>query len=144
VASFFFHELGSDEEQNLLGFLHGILAQLLTTFEELAPFVMPTFVWLKLSDLGRPKNQCSIWNQQELIRALNDIFKQKSKVGCICLFIDGLDECAGSHRDKLNFLLPWIESANRTKLSLKVCLAGRPLIEIEHRLSHFPGFKIHE
>jgi hypothetical protein len=27
---------------------------------------------------------------------------------------------------------------------LKVCLASRPLIEIEHRLSRFPGFKIHE
>jgi hypothetical protein len=139
VASFFFHELGSDEEQNLLGFLHGILAQLLTTFEELAPYVVPIFKRLKHS--GRPKNQLSIWTQQELILTLKHIFKQESKVGCICLFIDGLDECAGSHRDQLDFLLPWIKSANRTKLSLKVCLASRPLVEIEHRLSRFPGSK---
>jgi hypothetical protein len=43
----------------------------------------------------------------------------------------------------LDFLLPWIKSANRTKLSLKACLASHPLVEIEHRLSRFPGFKTH-
>jgi hypothetical protein len=104
VASFFFHELGSDEEQNILGFLHGMLAQLLTTFKKLAPFVVPIFKRLKHS--GWSPTQRSIWTQKELILTLNDIFKQKSKIVCICLFIDGLDECAGSHREQLDFLLP--------------------------------------
>jgi len=142
IACFFFHELGSDEEQNLLGFLHGILAQLLKSFKELAPCVIPIFKRLKHS--SRPVNQRSIWTQHELMHTLKHIFKEANQTGCICLFIDGLDECAGSHRDQLDFLLPWIRNANRSRVSLKVCLASRPLVEIEHRLSRYPGFKIHE
>ncbi|CAG8962109.1 hypothetical protein HYFRA_00005152 [Hymenoscyphus fraxineus] len=147
ILSFFFWELGGNEEQNFLGFLHGFLAQLLRAFKELIPQVMPTFQQLKrnvpLSSSNSP-NSISIWSESELIKNLKAI-KFEEIHGLTCLFIDGLDECAGDHRKQLEFLLPWIESANTTKLCLKVCIASRRLVSsLEHRLSRFPGFKMHE
>jgi len=145
VAYFFFHELGIGPEQNMLGFLHGILAQLLREFKELTPFVMPTFRRLKgLGETGLFREERSIWTEHELTETLQFIFQQDHSLERICLFIDGLDECAGDHREQLNFLLPWIMNANQAQKSFKVCIASRPLLEIEHRLARFPGFKIHE
>ncbi|CAG8974636.1 hypothetical protein HYALB_00012104 [Hymenoscyphus albidus] len=146
MLSFFFHELGGNEEQNFLGFLHGFLAQMLRAFKELIPQVMPKFQQLKRNvplSSSNSSNSISIWSESELIKTLKAI-KFEEIHGLTCLFIDGLDGCAGDLRKQLGFLLPWIQSANTSKLSLKVCLASRPMIEIENRLWRFPGFKMHE
>ncbi|KAN0102725.1 hypothetical protein V8E51_011038 [Hyaloscypha variabilis] len=138
---YFFHELGTSEETRFKSLLATILKALSASFSTLASLFVTYFVELK----QRTKNGAGefVWHERHLKKAL-ELIGQSGVLGTVLLFVDGLDECSGDHRQQLQFLMPWIQSTQGRRLTVRLCLSSRPLPEIELRLSAFPECRIHE
>lgn len=141
VARHFFHELGEGQEKTMTGLLSNILQQIVHQFDNSISLVFPDFQRLSNQPLG---NRRSIWTESQLKRTLVKVLSQRTSITGIMLFIDGLDECEGDHREQLEYILSMLHRATNGKLSLRLCLASRPLPAMEVRLSTFPQCKVHE
>ena len=141
MIGYFFHELGTSKETSFKSLLATILEALSTSFSTLASHFVTYFVELK----KRTKNETGelLWHESSLKKAL-ELVGKSDVVGTVLLFVDGLDECSGDHRQQLQFLVPWIQSTQGKRLTVQLCLSSRPLPEIELRLSSFPECRIHE
>jgi hypothetical protein len=141
MIGYFFHELGTSKETSFKSLLATILEALSTSFSTLASHFVTYFVELK----KRTKNETGelLWHESSLKKAL-ELVGKSDVVGTVLLFVDGLDECSGDHRQQLQFLVPWIQSTQGERLTVRLCLSSRPLPEIELRLSSFPECRIHE
>jgi hypothetical protein len=141
MIGYFFHELGTRKETSFKSLLATILEALSTSFSTLASRFVTYFVELK----KRMKNETGelLWHESYLKKAL-ELVGQSDVFGTVLLFVDGLDECSGDHRQQLQFLVPWIQSTQGKRLTVQLCLSSRPLPEIELRLSSFPECRIHE
>jgi len=141
VLGYFFYELGESQEKTFAGLLASILNQILRSFNDLAAFVLPMF--RKIQSSNSTLNQVPQWNEQQLRKALKAIKGSSSISRNVLLFVDGLDECTGNHREQLDLLVEWINSSGKTTLQVKLLLASRPLQEMEIRLAAYPKCRIH-
>jgi hypothetical protein len=141
MIGYFFHELGASKETSFKSLLASILEALSASFSTLASLFVTYFVELK----KRMKNGAGklLWHERHLKKAL-ELIGQSGVFGTVLLFVDGLDECSGDHRRQLQFLVPWVQSTQGERLTVRLCLSSRPLPEIELRLSAFPECRIHE
>ena len=141
MIGYFFHELGTSRETSFNSLLATILEALSASFSTPASLVVTYFVELK----KKMKNGAGelLWDERHLKKAL-ELIGQSGVSGTVLLFVDGLDECSGDHRQQLQFLVPWIQSTQGERLTVRLCLSSRPLPEIELRLSAFPQCRIHE
>ena len=77
---------------------------------------------------------------------MGNIRKQRIE-GCICLFIDALDEYAGQSEDIARFvtrLAAPIAITAHGKLAIRVCVSSRPWTTFTSLLGGTPGFAIHD
>lgn len=87
---------------------------------------------------------CS-WTIPQLQKALDNI-REQSIEGCICLFIDALDEYAGRSEDITRFVKRLAAPMNtpaHKKLVIRVCASSRPETTFISLLSETPSFAIH-
>ena len=109
TPTFFFWFGGNRLQKSTEGFLRSILYQIFTQRREL----IPTLSGKHASSL--------IWTEGHLRQCLLDVATENSDSLCICVFVDGLDECEDDHGD----LLRLIEEL--TKLpNFKCCYSSRP------------------
>jgi hypothetical protein len=142
LMGYFFHELGESQEQTFESFLASFLAQLLDVFKSLADLVLPLF---RQPVGNQPTDEPSFdIKEHNLIRALRLVAEQRTVIGSVVLFLDGLDECSGNNRTQVDFLAELAELSNKGRISMRMCLASRTLPEIEPRLGLYPRCHIHE
>jgi hypothetical protein len=113
---FFFWNVGSQLQKSHTGMLRSLLHSILTHYHDLIPAVFPTLYaeGIPISDYEQP-------SYVELKGAF-----ERLKVRCasflrICIFIDGVDEFEGDHRDMSTFLCSIASSA------IKVIVSSRPI-----------------
>ena len=145
VVSYFFYELGQPQEKQFRSLLKAILYALLQTFHKSDPRALSSIMRIIEPHVGlHPGDQkSSIREDEKLRQALSQTLTACQNAARLVLFVDGLDECEGDHRDQLGFLRTWIESSIKTKLSIKACIASRNETEIGLRLSMYPSLPIH-
>ncbi|KAH6669960.1 hypothetical protein B0J14DRAFT_545730 [Halenospora varia] len=147
VVPFYFSDQGAEHEKSFVGFLHSIIYQILFRCEDLRPLILPIFEDVKARSVtvlqGRDwkRVEDGTWTQAELESALEVIIKRSQVERSICLFIDGLDECSEIKARDLDFLSR-ITSSQKRPLTIKACIASRPLNSIQLRMVHYPSIEL--
>ncbi|KAL9609000.1 MAG: hypothetical protein Q9167_006209, partial [Letrouitia subvulpina] len=142
TAGFYFWTSGSLEQRSQVGLLRYLLFQLLQEHRHLIRITFPR-TWkhyLHSSTKDRIKAKIT-WGLVELMEGFN-LFLQRALARVkICLFIDGLDEFEGDHKEIINLFkaLPNISDGN-----LKICLSSRPWSTFERAFSSVPTFRLQE
>ncbi|KAM0426374.1 hypothetical protein ACHAPT_008420 [Fusarium lateritium] len=124
-AGFFFWTSGSRQQRSQTGLLRSLLHQLLSSSPDLISDTFPD-LWSKVRQMTT-KERISLeleWTITDLRAALDRFLDAALREANICLFIDGLDEFDGDHREIIDFFkgLTTRENGN----SLKMCLSSRP------------------
>lgn len=146
TVSYFFYELGQPQEKLFRSLLQAILHALLLSFQDTDHNALSSVVNILKPQLGSHSGggQQINWRDDKLEEALYQSLAACQNTVQLLLFVDGMDECEGDHREQLDFLNAWIESSSESKLCIKACLASRDELEIRLRLSTYPSLAIHQ
>jgi hypothetical protein len=138
TPAFFFHARGVETEKSFDGLLRSILFQLLSEVPKLVDSVADIYREYKEENLVCP------WTTLQLEKALDNIRQQQIE-GCICLFIDALDEYSGRSEDIARFvkrLAAPMDTTDNQKLIIRVCASSRPWTAFTSLLKETPSFTI--
>jgi hypothetical protein len=138
-----FYYQSSFGEKSFHGMIIAILYQILRARDsiDLLPAVLPIWNEAQKMHIGSGRTRLTT---KDLESAIFAISRQKLVHGTICLFIDGLDECAGDWREELEFLTRLVTQDPDMTLEFKACILSRPENIIRDYLGRYPGFRIHE
>lgn len=113
---FFFSVTGTRLQQSVEGLLRSLICQLLESCREVIRRVSQEFSAAPLGTQAFP-----VWTEatlrqcfRALLRALNPLYR-------VCIFVDGLDECNGDHRELLR-----LEFQVANSEDIKICFSSRP------------------
>jgi hypothetical protein len=139
TPAFFFHARGFETEKSFDGLLRSIIFQLLSDIPRLVDSV---------ADIYQDFDENSIcpWTIRQLEKALDNI-RQQQVEGCICIFIDALDEYSGHSEDIARFvkrLAAPTDTSDNQKLIIRVCASGRPWTAFTSLLNETPSFSIQD
>lgn len=140
TPAFFFHARGVETEKSFDGLLRSIIFQLLSDVPRLVDSV---------ADIYRPysdENSACPWTFPQLEKALDNIRQQQIE-GCICIFIDALDEYSGRSEDIARFvkrLAAPMDISDNQKLIIRVCASSRPWNAFTSLLNKTPSFTIQD
>ena len=141
LISYFFYELGDPQEKAFVSLLHEFVYQLLKEIHGISKRASSMLIQILEPYMTQAREQP--WAQKVLQEALRHIVVKSPFNAGVVLFIDGFDECEGSHADQLEFLKDLVESSKGSKLSIKTCIASRADVDIQLRLSIYPSLAIH-
>jgi hypothetical protein len=134
IASFFFYDqMNTPQRRSFDGLLRSLLYELLHSIPELFRFMIGIFQALRME----PE---PVWERLDLEKAITAIGKQQDVTGCICLFMDALDEYPGDCKEIVRNMKRLTEGFAHASFKLKICASSRPLNEFEAMLPKFPGF----
>jgi hypothetical protein len=140
TPAFFFHARGIETEKSFDGLLRSIIFQLLSDIPRLVDSV---------ADIYRPyldENSVCPWTFPQLEKALDNIRQQQIE-GCICIFIDALDEYSGHSEHIARFvkrLASSMDTSVNQKLIIRVCASSRPWTAFTSLLNETPSFTIQD
>ena len=117
TAAFYFWNSGIQIQTTEQGLLRSLLFQILQQAPNLAPCLFPER-WEIATFFETSRSHD--WSLRELHTALSRVNTGERKLK-YCLFVDGLDEFGGNHRDLVNLL-----SKISSSPYIKVCAASRP------------------
>ncbi len=140
LISYFFYELGDPQEKAFVSLLHVFLYRLLKEYHDSN---RASSILIQILEPYMTQTRERPWAQKVLQEALRHIVVKFPVNAGVVLFIDGFDECEGSHADQLDFLKDLVESSKGSKLSIRICLASRADVDIQLRLSNYPSVAIH-
>ena len=140
LISYFFYELGDPQEKAFVSLLYAFLHQLLLEFQD-SNRASSMLIQILKPYMTQTREQP--WAQKVLQETLRHIVSKFPVDAGVVLFVDGFDECDGSHADQLDFLRNLVESSKGSKLSIKMCIASRADVDIQLRLSIYPSLAIH-
>ncbi|KAF5664441.1 hypothetical protein FHETE_7032 [Fusarium heterosporum] len=125
TAGFFFWTSGSRQQRSQTGLLRYLLHQLLSSDLDLVEKTFPS-LWVQLRQMPT-KERVSFapdWAVEDLQAAFRALLEAALPKTSICLFIDGLDEFDGDHRQIIDFFKGL--TLRHEGKSLKLCLSSRP------------------
>ncbi|KAF8856808.1 hypothetical protein BDZ45DRAFT_457266 [Acephala macrosclerotiorum] len=136
---FFFHELGRPNEKVFVGFLQSFLYQLIFNFPALTHSILSIYREIERHCAGTELS----WTDIDTRRALEEIARQDSVRGNICMFIDGLDECdnGSMQGEDIDYI---VDLGKWKALSVKICVSSRPLLPLELRFQGFPRLLVQQ
>ena len=140
TPAFFFHARGVETEKAFDGLLRSIIFQLLSDIPRLVDSVADIY-WSCLDE-----NSICPWTIPQLEKALDNVRQQQIE-GCICIFIDALDEYSGRSEDIARFvkrLAAPMDTSDNQKLIFRVCASSRPWNAFTSLLSETPSFTIQD
>ena len=149
IAGFFFHDPGSDSQKSTLGFLREILYQILSQREdclEIPQFLnTPVQKHRMLDPTGGFLKQRldNYWDVGTLQEALLSIAQRPISNINLCLFVDGLDEHNGNHKDLLLVLNRLAQLTENGCFRSRLCLASRAENVFKDALQSCPGLLMH-
>lgn len=150
VASYFFHDRGTQMQKSRLGMLRGLLHEILSCCRPLIRVIFPDF-WArlcKMRDLASAYIQDGL-TLSEASQAFLLLVQQNQVPVSICCFIDGLDEHEGSDREILEILMELCcgnspSSQLNSTCTFKMCVSARPNNAFEVRFQRCPGIYVHQ
>jgi len=120
MPAFFFHDRGAYETQKSFeGLLRSILFQILSDVPALTSTIASIF-----NQRVEQDGQCD-WSISDLDKARRAILQQRKVEGCVCLFVDALDEFKGRKEDITQFLKDLALPAPGQKLTVRICASSR-------------------
>jgi hypothetical protein len=114
---FYFWYTGSQLQKSQEGLLRSILHDVFSKFPDLLPKVVPRR-WDHSDSFHKNPDT---WSRVELSLALQSITALGSLSYKFCLFLDGLDEYSGNHKDLIADLRVLCDNA-----CVKICVSSRP------------------
>ena len=124
IPLFFFWTAGSHLQKSVEGFLRSVLFQILAQNRDL--------IYLLRDNIVIPQLASLIWTEGRLRKCLALLALEITDSYCICLFVDGLDELDGDHRDFLQMIRDLTENSN-----IKCCFSSRPERPFKEFLSSY-------
>ncbi|KAH6641057.1 hypothetical protein F5144DRAFT_599720 [Chaetomium tenue] len=139
MPAFFFHSRGTETEKSFDGVFRSLFYQLLLDVPEVVDSVAGIYREFKEQDLKCP------WFLHQLRTAMENLRRQDIE-GCICVFIDALDEYSGPPEeiaDFVKYLASPVDKGGDGKLKLRVCASSRPETTFVSKLKDIPNLSIH-
>ena len=135
---FFFWSTGTAMQKSQNGLFRSLLHQIFSQNPHLIQEALPDLVRLALS-LPYHQVRQRIWSLKELKQTFCNLMEQDKKSTCYCFLIDGLDEYDGDCLELSMFL-----KAIATCSNVKLCVASRPLLALEHHFDGVPKLRLQD
>ncbi|KAK5653318.1 hypothetical protein OQA88_9009 [Cercophora sp. LCS_1] len=127
TAAYYFWNAGTPLQKSVEGLLRSLLFDILAKNPELIPVAAPKR-WEAMKDQS-PTPLLSViggnlgrsWTIPEMIDALDQLSSTPHVTKRFCLFVDGLDEYSGDHRDLIKLIKTLAGGRN-----FKLCVSSRP------------------
>ena len=126
IAQSYMWHPGFAMQRNEEGVLQELLFQILTSDRRLVDLISP-----QSKRKARSLKKSDPWSKKELMQAFNSIFEQTRSCTRYCLFVDGLDECAGEHALLIATLMELLKYSN-----VKICVSSRPWNVFRNAFEH--------
>jgi hypothetical protein len=133
TLEFFFWNLGTRLQKNITGMLRSLLRGVLSQYPGLIPAVFPNiYKNVAAFDLSEEPSYTEVKKAFELLR------EKSSKFLKICIFIDGIDELDGDHRD-LSLFLRGLASPR-----IKLVISSRPINACINAFQGCPSLRLQD
>ncbi|KAF2106175.1 hypothetical protein BDV96DRAFT_654889 [Lophiotrema nucula] len=134
VLRFYFWKIGTEIQKNHLGLLQSLLHTVLSQHPELIPAVLPNVYcnWGPWHQKEKP-------TYTEMKLGLELLLKRSAEFLKVCLFIDGIDEFDGDHRDMCIYLQSLASAQN-----VKVVVSSRPTNAPMHAFQGCPSLRLQD
>ncbi|KIY04090.1 uncharacterized protein Z520_00782 [Fonsecaea multimorphosa CBS 102226] len=143
IASFFFWSLGNSMQRSQCGLLQSLIYSILQQRPNMISEVLPS-LWQQLHH--QPLNffkslgaAWHVWSVNDLRHILTALINQNESRLKFCLFIDGLDEFDGDHREIADFCYRLCQNSN-----VKICLSSRPLMVFEEAFGSYSHLRLQD
>jgi hypothetical protein len=140
MAHFFFWNIGASEQKSQIGLLRAILHRVLEEHRALVPIVLPG-LWAR--EYSHQLDGSILIRADfllvQLMQAFTNLIQQTAYPLKMCLFIDGLDEFEGDHREIASLFTKLADSSN-----IKVCVSSRPELPFQDAFSSFPNLRLQD
>jgi hypothetical protein len=133
VLHFFFWNLGTPLQKSQVGMLRALLHKVLSQHPELTPAIFPT-LYQNWKDLYADEEPSYV----EVKKAFELLVNKASTFLKICIFIDGIDEFDGDHRDLSQFVRS-LASEN-----IKLIVSSRPISASVHVFQDCPTLRLQD
>ena len=137
TPSFIFWSTATAMQKSQNGLFRSLLDQIFSQDPYLVQEALPDLVRLALS-LSISSSRATHLDLEELKQASCSLIEQDKNPNYYCFLIDGLDEYDGDYLQLFMFL-----KAIATRSNVKLCVASRLLLALEHHLDGFPKFRLH-
>ncbi|RYN83646.1 hypothetical protein AA0117_g1679 [Alternaria alternata] len=130
---FFFWNVGTKLQKSHTGMLRTLLLSVLTQYHDLIPAVFPTLCanGIPITD-DEPPSYVELKSAFERLKTRSAFFLR------MCIFIDGIDEFEGDHRDMSTFLCSIASPA------IKVVVSSRPINACLNVFKSCPTLRLHD
>jgi hypothetical protein len=129
VAKFFFWNLGTPLQKGTVGLLRALLFTILQKYPELIPVVFPDVYQNWQDDMSQP-------SYAEVKMAWKLLLEKSAKYVKLAIFIDGLDEFEGDHKDIAEFIY------SLASPKVKIVISSRPINACLHVFRQCPGLRL--
>lgn len=130
---FFFWNVGTQLQKSHTGMLRSLLHSVLAQYHDLIPAVFPTLYVDKMPiNDDEPPTYMGLKSAFERLKVRSASFLR------ICIFIDGVDEFEGDHRDMSSFLCSIASS------TIKVVVSSRPINACLNVFKHCPTLRLQD
>ena len=113
---FFFSVTGNHLQQSVEGLLRSLICQILEKYRKFVPNISQETWAASAGAQAFP-----VWTEEKLRHCFQTLIKTITPALRICIFIDGLDECSGDHRELLGLVSQLADNHD-----VKVCFSSRP------------------
>ena len=113
---FFFSVTGTQLQQSVEGLLRSLICQILEKYRQFVPNISQ-----ETSTAPTSAQTVPLWTEEKLRRCFQTLIKAITPALRVCIFIDGLDECSGDHRELLGLVSQFADNQD-----VKVCFSSRP------------------
>lgn len=132
-VSHYFWAPGTDLQRSFVGLFRTLMFQIFLQHPELLDLICP--LRMNASDYAHLEP----WTLEELAGCFDTLSSIDSLPSKLCIFIDGLDEFQGNHKDLIDF----VQSASKSR-NIKLCISSRPWIEFRRAFEVSPKLCVHE
>jgi hypothetical protein len=133
MPTFFFWNLGTALQNSHVGLIRSLLHAVLEAHEELIPVVFPV-LWHN----WKPSDEDVEPSYIEVKKAFELLLGRSSSFLKLCIFVDGIDEYNGDHKDMSLFL------RSLTSTHVKVVVSSRPITACVNAFQHCPTLRLQD
>ncbi|KAI1463885.1 uncharacterized protein F4812DRAFT_463213 [Daldinia caldariorum] len=141
LGGFYFWNAGTLEQKSHLGLLKTLLLECLSEMPELVPCVTPRR-WTFRKIFNNPHESIDPpWSIAELQEAFHALATEAGESCVVALFMDGLDEFSGGHKELLDFISTIHEHGRGW---VKICVSSRPWPVFEDSFKNNPKLRLED
>jgi energy-coupling factor transporter ATP-binding protein EcfA2 len=137
LATFYFWHSGIPLQNTQEGLFRTLLFQILKQHRDLIAAVCPQ----RLEAIHLFTDAPTSWKTQELGATLAAVTRVIPDEVKLCLFVDGLDEFSGNHRDLITVFRTLVLGSTS---GVKLCVASRPWVEFQDAFRHDPSLMLQD